>query len=345
MAELLTNQKSHILTYTGDEKYQPKPKEIDTETKEPLYCYVPSAELVKAVNLAIQLNRPLLLEGEPGCGKTRLARAVAYEFGRKYQQNGQKWPYADWYIKSSDQARDGLYIYDAIWRLYDVQITSQLSTSDVLHNSEREKIRTRLSDIKHHAYITWGAIGEAFRASQEGQRMIVLIDEIDKADPDLPNDLLLELEEKRFFVKETGEEIRVNPDYQPIIFITSNGQRKLSDAFLRRCIYCYIEFPKPDKLQEIVTARFGNRRKWTKKIIETSVSRFCDVRQKMEEYKGEFGKKVSTSEFIDWLNALELNSKNATDLETLLSEKPIPYPNTLFKSRDECEFAGELGNE
>ncbi|MCP6762335.1 MAG: hypothetical protein NHB32_27110 [Fischerella sp. CENA71] len=156
---------------------------------------------------------------------------------------------------------------------------------------------------------------------------------------------LLELEEKRFFVKETGEEIRVNPDYQPIIFITSNGQRKLSDAFLRRCIYCYIEFPKPDKLQEIVTARFGNRRKWTKQIIETSVSRFCDVRQKMEEYKGEFGKKVSTSEFIDWLNALELNSNNAKDLETLLLQEQIPYPNTLFKSRDDCEFAGELGHE
>ncbi|QFS52262.1 ATPase [Nostoc sphaeroides CCNUC1] len=331
--------------YTGDKEYKPKPDETDQETQEPLYSYVANEEIIQAVNLAIQLNRPLLLEGEPGCGKTRLARAVAYEFGKKYQQDEQKWPYADWYIKSSDQARDGLYIYDAIWRLYDVQMTSQLSTSNVLDTSEIEKIRKRLSDIKHEAYITWGAIGKAFRASQKGQRMIVLIDEIDKADPDLPNDLLLELEEKRFFVKETGEEVKIDPKYQPIIFITSNGQRKLSDAFLRRCIYCYIGFPSTEKLEEIVTARFGDRKKWTTAIITQSVIRFCNIRQKMEENKGEFGKKVSTSEFLDWLNALELNTQKAKDLKSLLEQDNIPYPNTLFKSRDDLEFAEGLNNE
>ncbi|KYC36463.1 hypothetical protein WA1_42945 [Scytonema hofmannii PCC 7110] len=250
------------LTYTGEEQYQPKPREKDKDTGEILYPYIPVSEgLVKAVNLSINLNRPLLLEGEPGCGKTRLARAVAYEFSKCYgeQYNVEKWPYADWNIKSSDQARDGLYIYDAVRRLFDVQLFTvehqlnnnqlpdkeQLPQDTSLGNPlEKNNIRQRLEDPKHEAYIQWGALGKAFQASQKGQRMIVLIDEIDKADTDFPNDLLLELEEKRFFIKETGREIRAEPDFAPIIFITSNGQRKLPDAFLRRCLYHYIKFPQ-----------------------------------------------------------------------------------------------------
>jgi MoxR-like ATPase len=176
-------------TFLGSQKAFPNPKFASLCVPQILrYLADVSDGLVEAVRLAINLKRPLLLEGEPGCGKTNLAKAVAYEFSKRYNV---KWSYADWYIKSSDRAQDGLYIYDAVRRLYD----AQLSATDPL---EKEKIQERLNDPDHQAYIKWGAIGKAFKASQNGQRMVVLIDEIDKADPDFPNDLLLEIEEKRF---------------------------------------------------------------------------------------------------------------------------------------------------
>jgi MoxR-like ATPase len=342
MARLLNNNQNQLV-YTGDEKYQPQPGEIDSETEEPLYPYLPVSEgLVEAVNLAIHLNRPLLLEGEPGCGKTRLAGAVAYELGKRYlvknkkskdENEVKKWPYADWSIKSTDQARDGLYIYDAVRRLFD----AQLATTDT---SRQEEIRKRLDDSKHEAYIQWGAIGKAFKASQNCQRMVVLIDEIDKGDTDFPNDLLLELEEKRFVVKETGEEVKAKANYAPIIFITSNGQRKLPDAFLRRCLYHYIEFPKLEQLIKIVTARFGKM--WSEELRLKAVERFCALRTLMETEKGDFGKKVSTSELIDWLQALQLYSNKEEEIEKLLSEKGLPYSSVLLKSQDDRYYVDTL---
>ena len=334
MAELL-NENQNKLEYTGKEEFQPKVGDRDSETQERLYPYIPvSPGLIEAVNLAINLNRPLLLEGEPGCGKTRLARAVAYEFSKNYQVENEnkveKWPYADWNIKSSDQARDGLYIYDAVRRLFD----AQLATTD---SSKQTEILKKLDDPEHKAYIQWGAIGRPFQASQGEQRMIVLIDEIDKADADFPNDLLLELEEKRFIVKETGKEVRANEDFAPIIFITSNGQKKLPDAFLRRCLYHYIEFPQKEQLIKIVEAHFG--KDWSEKLIEKAVERFITLRNLMEEEKGEYGKKVSTSELIDWFKALHLHSDNEAEIENLFSENKLPYSSVLLKSRDDREFA------
>lgn len=330
MAETLDPQK---LKFTGKLEYQPQAGEIDPDTQEKLYPYLATASpgLIKAVNLAIRLKRPLLLEGEPGCGKTKLARAVALEFSKRY---GVKYPYSEWYVKSTEQARDGLYTYDAVRRLYD----AQLATTDSL---ERNNIHARLTDPTHQEYITWGAIGEAFRASREKQRMVVLIDEIDKADPDFANDLLLELEEKRFFVKERSQEkeIRALEDFAPIIFITSNAQRQLPDAFLRRCLFYYVKFPNRVHLKQIIEKRFGKL--WTEDLVNKALDRFLALRQAMEEEKGDFGKKISISELQDWFQALSFH-RSKLQVKKLLEQRQIPYASTLLKTKDDLEAFAEV---
>ena len=172
------------LKYTGTK--QPQLGEQDPQTGQLIYPYLPDPDLVEAVNLAIFLKRPLLLKGEPGCGKTRLAKAVAYELNL---------PFESWYVKSTSRAKDGLYIYDAIGRLRD----SQLAANRMI----KEKDIAQISDA--NTYVRWGPLGKAFR---NNRRTVILIDEIDKADIDFPNDLLLELDEQKFLVEETGEEIR-----------------------------------------------------------------------------------------------------------------------------------------
>ncbi|WP_413176379.1 AAA family ATPase [Anabaena azotica] len=290
------------MKYTG--KVQPQPGEKDTSER-PLFPYLPNEELIEAVNLAIQLERPLLLKGEPGCGKTRLAYAVAYELGL---------PFQPWYIKSTSRAKDGLYTYDTIGRLRDAQL--------VAGRMIKEEDIARISNPA--SYVQWGAIGKAFKNKK---RTVILIDEIDKADIDFPNDLLLELDESRFLVEETSEIVQAKE--KPIVFITSNDEKDLPDAFLRRCLFHYVEFPDYERLVEIIQQFFPIT---SQTLAQKAVERFQQLREEMHKDKGYSGKKVSTSELIDWFNILQSHPEDEA-LKKL--EGKLPYPGVLLKSYDD----------
>lgn len=202
-----------------------------------VFPYLPSQELVNAVNLAIYLEKPLLIKGPPGCGKTKLAISVACELGL---------PYETWHIKSTSRAKDGLYTYDTIGRLRD----AQLAATGSLKSPEKQ----RFEDLT--SYLRFGPLGRAFNNEK---RTVVLIDEIDKADIDFPNDLLVELDEQIFKVDEVrikGKEMEISAKHAPIVFITSNDEKDLSDAFLRRCLFYYVKFPSRDEIVKILKARF-----------------------------------------------------------------------------------------
>ncbi|MGK7892299.1 MAG: AAA family ATPase [Xenococcus sp. (in: cyanobacteria)] len=290
--------------YTG--KVQPKSEEKDSNGK-PLSPYLPNDDLVDAVNLAIYLEGPLLIKGEPGCGKTRLASAVAYELNL---------PCESWYVKSTSRVKDGLYTYDTVGRLRDAQLAGVNQLKD-----------EEISEIKNPAtYINWGPLGKAF---QNSKRTVVLIDEIDKADIDFPNDLLLELDEKRFFVDETKSE--VSAKCSPIVFITSNNERELPDAFLRRCIFQYIEFPDDKHLKNIILAHFPQS---PENIVESIIDHFYELRKKMLRDKAGNGKKVSTSELMDWFKVLQHYPED--EVLTKLSEKLL-HPGVLLKSWEDYQ--------
>ena len=225
--------------------------------------YVATPDLMLAVNAAVTLKRPLLVKGEPGTGKTMLAEEVSTALGM---------PLMQWHIKSTTKAQQGLYEYDAVSRLRDSQLGDE-----------------RVKDI--HNYIVKGVLWQAFTAAEP---VVLLIDEIDKADIEFPNDLLREIDRMEFFVYETRELIKAT--HRPIVFITSNNEKELPDAFLRRCFFHYIKFPDADTMKRIVDVHFPNLKK---ELLGAALKSFYDVRN-LPGLK----KKPSTSELLDWLKLL-----------------------------------------
>ena len=245
--------------------------------------YVATEDLNVAVNAAITLERPLLVKGEPGTGKTVLAEEIAKAVGA---------PLLTWHIKSTTKAQQGLYEYDAVSRLRDSQLGDP-----------------RVSDIRN--YIRRGKLWEAFEADK---RPVLLIDEIDKADIEFPNDLLLEIDRMEFFVYETGETIKARQ--RPIVVITSNNEKELPDAFLRRCFFHYIRFPDAETMSKIVDVHFPGIKK---RLVEEALKLFFQVR----EAPG-LKKKPSTSELLDWMKLLMVEDIDVETLRERDQRKLIP---------------------
>ncbi|MGK7899316.1 MAG: AAA family ATPase [Xenococcus sp. (in: cyanobacteria)] len=312
----MTSKTQYI--FKNDPKIKPNdPHPHSPQEPEP---YIANSELIQAVNLAIYLQRPLLIEGEAGCGKTRLARAVAYEMGL---------PLYRWDIRSTTKAKEGLYEYDAILRLHDIETLKLGETVDPERDPRNPK-----------CYRTFGALGKAFMV--EDRPAVVLIDEIDKADVDFPNDLLTVLDKPmQFDIRETGEteDKAIKANHEPIVIITSNKEKgNLPAPFLRRCWYYYLRFPsKPEELKRIVDIHYQVKSEELGKapatnLKDAAVERFIEVR----EDKGLF-KLPGTSEFLDWLHALQSFQKSPYSVDELGKEKDIPYPELLFKLRQDWQ--------
>ncbi|GCL51559.1 hypothetical protein NIES3804_31400 [Microcystis aeruginosa NIES-3804] len=326
------------LTYTG--KIQPKSDIYYEPIQQKIYPYDAGDELIEVVNLAIELGMPLLLEGEPGCGKSRLAHALVYEFNYRQESNPIK--YYEWIVQSTSKAEDSLYQYDYIGRLQDAQISGILRKEEI-EESFSEPKNPATSKQKNPAtskdWVDLQPLGKAFKQSKDKQEQsVVLIDEIDKADRDFPNDLLLAIESRRFFIKETGETIQANDQAFPLIIITSNQEKNLPNAFLRRCIYHYIELPNQERLRKILTERFTDAEQ---EVIIKAVDRFQEVRTSQDETKSEGEKKVSTSELIAWFKSL-LKYK-PEEIIAKLKEDKLPHASVLLKSRTDVQDYGTRG--
>ena len=258
--------------------------------------YVVTEELKNAVNVSIALQKPLLIKGEPGTGKTMLAEAIADALDMDL---------LIWGIKSTTKAQEGLYIYDTVQRLYD----SQFGEGDV-------------ADIAQ--YIKLGKLGEAFASDKQ---VVLLIDEIDKADLEFPNDLLWELDKMEFYINETKETIKTK--HRPIVIITSNAEKELPDAFLRRCIFHYIEFPDAEKMEEIIKVHFDDV---DANLCEKAMEAFYEIREMRDVQK-----KPSTSELLDWLQALIISG---VDAETIKDK--IPYLGVLLKKNQDIDIVTDI---
>ena len=262
-----------------------------SETFQGSQDYVASEELMRAVNIAMVLQKPLLIKGEPGTGKTVLAEAIAKSLGKEL---------IIWNIKSTTKAQDGLYVYDVVQRLYDSQFGGE-----------------GVDDIEK--YVKLGKLGEAFTADDQ---VILLIDEIDKADLEFPNDLLWELDRMEFHIPETGETVTAR--HRPVVIITSNAEKELPDAFLRRCVFHYIEVPDRELMAEIVNVHFQDL---DQHLLDQVLEAFYRIRS-LPQIK----KKPSTSEIIDWIQAL---IHGGYDPDRVVAE--VPYLGVLLKKNEDID--------
>lgn len=253
--------------------------------------YIASEELMLSVNIAMQLEKPLLIKGEPGTGKTMLAKAVSESLGKKL---------IVWNIKSTTKAQEGLYTYDTIQRLYDSQFGNE-----------------GVDDIAN--YIKLGKLGEAFESDEQ---VVLLIDEIDKADLEFPNDLLWELDQMEFYIYETKRTVKAK--VRPIVIITSNAEKELPDAFLRRCIFHYIDFPDRELMEEIIKTHIPNIEE---NLLKNAMDTFYEIRT-----YSQLRKKPATSELIDWLNALMIGG-----IDPDIIRRELPFVGVLIKKDEDLE--------
>ena len=253
--------------------------------------YVASPELMNSVNIAMALQKPLLIKGEPGTGKTMLAEAIAESMNMEL---------IIWNIKSTTKAQDGLYVYDAVQRLYDSQFGGE-----------------GVDDIRK--YIKLGKLGEAFSRKEQ---VVLLIDEIDKADLEFPNDLLWELDKMEFYIPETRETVKA--EKRPVVIITSNAEKELPDAFLRCCIFHFIEFPNAEKMYEIVHVHYPDIEQ---NLLDQAMAAFYMIRSIPD-----IQKKPSTSELLDWLQAMVLGGIKPERIE-----KDFPFIGTLLKKNQDID--------
>ncbi len=255
--------------------------------------YIAAPDLMQTVNVAVQLSRPLLIKGEPGTGKTMLAQSIA---------RGLVMPLIIWNVKSTTKAQDGLYLYDTVQRLYD----GQFGDRDVSNIAQ---------------YIRPGKLGEAFESAE---RVVLLIDEIDKADLEFPNDLLWELDQMEFNIPETHQTVKAV--HRPIVLITSNAEKELPDAFLRRCVFHYIEFPDEEMMERIVHVHVPQL---DKRLLDLAIQAFYWLRS----VPG-LQKKPSTSELIDWVQAL---ARGGVDHKEIAAR--LPFMGVLLKKDHDVDVA------